>query len=86
VSAYAPAAEPARQIAVWVNKLSTMAARLQLADGAWEPNLLGLPAFTPRLEDVLAAELRDETFDHTEEERAFLARLRALPALMPLFR
>ncbi|MEA2696690.1 MAG: hypothetical protein QOI66_961, partial [Myxococcales bacterium] len=56
------------------------------ASGSWEPSLIGLPTITPRLEEVLAAELADQRDLRTDDEAAFLIKLRTLPPLLPLFR
>jgi hypothetical protein len=86
VAAYTAAVPPARQVATWLAKLSTVAARLQLASGRWEPNLLGLPSFTPRREEALVAALEGEKIAAADQETDFLKQLRALPHLQPLFR
>jgi hypothetical protein len=86
VRSYDPAIDAPRKVASLLRRLSEVTIRLQLAGGPWEPNLLGLPAFTPRLEEVLAAELAGQPGPLTADESAFVARLRKLPALVPLFR
>ncbi|HXI60879.1 MAG TPA: hypothetical protein VNO55_32690 [Polyangia bacterium] len=86
VAAHSPRLAPAQRLASWLRQLSAVTSRLQLASGSWEPNLFGLPPITPRLEEVLAAELADQRDLRTDEEAAFLSKLRALPALLPLFR
>lgn len=93
VAAHVPDVPPARQIARWLAGLSTVTARLQVAGSSWEPNLLGLPALTARLEAVLAADLAGENPGApagpeglAQDEAAFLAKLRGMPMLQPLFR
>ncbi|HEY2904082.1 MAG TPA: hypothetical protein VGL59_26070 [Polyangia bacterium] len=86
VSAYATTLPASRQIAAWLAKLATVTARLQLASGPWEPNLLGLPSFTARREEALAAALGDQQTSSMAEEADFLGQLRSLPHLQPLFR
>ena len=60
--------------------------RLQAAGASWEPNVLGLPEFEEGFEQILADYLakRERPFSGAEQE--FLAQLRGLPHLTPLFK
>jgi hypothetical protein len=84
VAAWAPDRDPARQTAAWVRQLSTVTVKLQAANVPWQPNLLGLPAFTDELEGALAKELA-EAAGGRQQAQSLLATLRGVPALACLF-
>jgi hypothetical protein len=85
VAAFAPGAEPARQIAAWLGQLAKITVRLRVGDAPFEPNVLGLPPFGPGAEEALADLLAGRTVGPAPEHQAFIDRLRVLPALEPLF-
>ena len=82
---FAPGADPARQIAAWLAELAGITIRLRIGDEPFEPNILGLPPFGPGFEDGLAACLAGAERQAAAAVDAFIARLRALPVLAPLF-
>jgi hypothetical protein len=82
---FAPGVDPARQIAAWLAQLAGVTMRLRIGDEPFEPNILGLPAFGPGCEDGLAACLAGDARPAAAEVDAFIARMRALPVLAPLF-
>jgi hypothetical protein len=84
VSEYAPGADPARKTAEWLRQLSAVTFPLQVAQGGWQPNVLGLPAFEPGFEEALAGALAGRSNPGPEQER-FLAKLGTLSVLAPLF-
>jgi len=78
--------EPTRQVAAWLRQLSAVTAKLQAGGVPWQPNLLGLPEFDDELERVLAGVLEGKAFAADDGRvGAFIAHLRALPALASLF-
>jgi hypothetical protein len=85
-ASYYPSVAPEKQIAAWLAQLSRVTMRVQVDGAAWEPNALGLPEITPPLEQALVHELSRPSTESSREGDAFLARLRALPHLAPLFR
>jgi hypothetical protein len=85
VSAFAPRVDPGRQIAAWLKELSMTTMRLQVGATPFEPNVLALPTFGPGCEEALALALSGQEETVSGEAKIFLERLRALPALEPLF-
>jgi hypothetical protein len=82
---FEPAVAPARQIAAWLRELAGVTIRLRIGDEPFEPNILGLPPFGPGCEEGLAGFLAGDGAPTDADVVAFMARLRALPALRPLF-
>ena len=86
VGARSSRVEPARQVAAWLRQLSAVTAKLQAGGVPWQPNLLGLPEFDDELEQALAGVLAGKDVAADDGRRdAFIAHLRALPALTSLF-
>jgi len=86
VSARATGRDAAQEVAAGLRQLSQVTVKLQTASGPWEPNLLGLPVFSDRLERVLAQVLAGHEAPADDPEvTAFVERIRALPALASLF-
>jgi hypothetical protein len=76
--------QPGRQVAAWLARLSKVTMKLQAGGIPWQPNLLGLPDFTDELQGAVARFLDGR--DAAEEgDSAFVAKLRAIPALASLF-
>lgn len=86
VAARSARLDPSLQVAAWLRQLSAVTAKLQAAGVPWQPNLLGLPEFDDELERALAGVLagKDVAADDGRAG-AFIAHLRALPALASLF-
>jgi hypothetical protein len=82
VSERNPGVDAARQVATWLRRLSELTVKLQAAGIPWQPNLLGLPAFTDELETLVA---RFAAGGELNADHEFLGKLRAIPALACLF-
>lgn len=85
VRAFDPGERPEAKVAEWLAQLSRTTVRLQLGDGPFAPNVLGLPAFDADAERTIAAFLSGDRSAWTGERQAFIDRLRALSVLAPLF-
>ena len=77
--------DPARRIAAMLRALGGITMRLRLGSEPFEPNVLGLPPFGPGCEEGLADLLAGRERPPNPAVDAFIDRLRALPALEPLF-
>jgi hypothetical protein len=80
-----PEAEPARQVASLVRRLSNTNLKLQAAGVPWQPNILGLPEMTDELERALADALADRATPADDAAAPFLQALSAVPSLAGLF-
>ena len=85
VRARVPEDRPERVLSAWLRRLSGVTAKLQVGGTAWEPNLIGMPAFTDRLEKALESTLAGRVLGEDDPARAFVDQLRALPALSCLW-
>ncbi|HXJ21143.1 MAG TPA: hypothetical protein VMT03_13005 [Polyangia bacterium] len=86
VSERDPGVDAAKQVAACLRRLSEVTVKLQAAGIPWQPNLLGLPAFTDELEAFVAQFVAGgERRADTEAGRAFMGKLQAIPALACLF-
>jgi hypothetical protein len=72
-------------VAAWLRRLSGVTAKLQVGGMAWEPNLLGLPAFTDQLETATESALAGTAINEGDPARVLVDQLRALPTLACLW-
>jgi hypothetical protein len=85
VARFSPESDPARLVASWLCELANISLRLQIGGEPFAPNILGLPPFEPGCEEGLANHLAGLGGAPSQAVQVFIERLRALPALEPLF-
>jgi hypothetical protein len=85
VAAFSKAVEPEQQVAAWLSELAETKLKLQVGNTPFEPNVLALPGIDSQGQTAIADFLSGRTSPHTATYASLIERLRALPALSPLF-